>query len=154
MVSSLFPQLSGRSRAPFRVAFALAVGALVIVAVAGLQAPVIAVSALAVPLLFLVYVFEIDPLEIRFAVPTALLFVAGAALGVGWGLLLGPLAADSLLPAYSPSLLTGGVLVSAVVVPAVGQLLMVLPVAVARLWRPDPARRSTGSPAGPRARWA
>jgi hypothetical protein len=97
VVSSLFPQLSGHSRAPFRVAFALAVGVLVIVAVAGLQAPVIAVSALAVPLLFLVYVFEIDPLEVRFAVPTALLFVAGAALGVGWGLLLGPLAADSLL---------------------------------------------------------
>jgi hypothetical protein len=148
VVSSLFPQLSGHSRAPFRVAFALAVGVLVIVAVAGLQAPVIAVSALAVPLLFLVYVFEIDPLEIRFAVPTALLFVAGAALGVGWGLLLGPLAADSLLPAYSPSLLTGGVLVSAVVVPAAGLLLMVLPVAVARLWRSEPSEALDGFTGG------
>ena len=148
VVSSLFPQLSGHSRAPFRVAFALAAGVLVIVAVAGLQAPVIAVSALAVPLLFLVYVFEIDPLEIRFAVPTALLFVAGAALGVGWGLLLGPLAADSLLPAYSPSLLTGGVLVSAVVVPAVGLLLMVLPVAVARLWRSEPSEALDGFTGG------
>jgi hypothetical protein len=148
VVSSLFPQLSGHSRAPFRVAFALAVGVLVIVAVAGLQAPVIAVSALAVPLLFLVYVFEIDPLEIRFAVPTALLFVAGAALGVGWGLLLGPLAADSLLPAYSPSLLSGGVLVSAVVVPAAGLLLMVLPVAVARLWRSEPSEALDGFTGG------
>jgi hypothetical protein len=148
VVSSLFPQLSGNSRAPFRVAFALAVGVLVIVAVAGLQAPVIAVSALAVPLLFLVYVFEIDPLEIRFAVPTALLFVAGAALGVGWGLLLGPLAADSLLPTYSPSLLTGGVLVSAVVVPVVGLLLMVLPVAVARLWRSEPSEALDGFTGG------
>ena len=148
VVSSLFPQLSGHSRAPFRVAFALAVGVLVIVAVAGLQAPVIAVSALAVPLLFLVYVFEIDPLEIRFAVPTALLFVAGAALGVGWGLLLGPLAADSLLPAYSPSLLTGGVLVSAVVVPVVGLLLMVLPVAVLRLWRSEPSEALDGFTGG------
>ena len=148
VVSSLFPQLSGHSRAPFRVAFALAVGVLVIVAVAGLQAPVIAVSALAVPLLLLVYVFEIDPLEIRFAVPTAVLFVAGAALGVGWGLLLGPLAADSLLPAYSPSLLTGGVLVSAAVVPAVGLLLMVLPVAVARLWRSEPSEALDGFTGG------
>jgi hypothetical protein len=148
VVSSLFPQLSGHSRAPFRVAFALAVGVLVIVAVAGLQAPVIAVSALAVPLLFLVYVFEIDPLEVRFAVPTALLFVAGAALGVGWGLLLGPLAADSLLPAYSPSLLTGGVLVSAVVVPVAGLLLMVLPVAVLRLWRPESSEALDGFTGG------
>lgn len=148
VVSSLFPQLSGHSRAPFRVAFALAVGVLVIVAVAGLQAPVIAVSALAVPLLFLVYVFEIDPLEVRFAVPTALLFVAGAALGVGWGLLLGPLAADSLLPAYSPSLLSGGVLVSAVVVPVAGLLLMVLPVAVLRLWRSEPSQALDGFTGG------
>ena len=148
VVSSLFPQLSGHSRGPFRVAFGLAVVILVIVAVAGLQAPVIAVSALAVPLLFLVYVFEIDPLETRFAVPTALLFVAGAALGVGWGLLLGPLAADSLLPAYSPSLLTGGVLVSAVVVPVAGLLLMVLPVAVARLWRPEASEALDGFTAG------
>lgn len=148
VVSSLFPQLSGRSRGPFRLAFGLAVVLLVVVAVAGLQAPVIAVSALAVPLLFLVYVFEIDPLETRFAVPTALLFVAGAALGVGWGLLLGPLAADSLLPAYSPSLLTGGVLVSAVVVPAAGLLLMVLPVAVARLWRPEASEALDGFTAG------
>ena len=148
VVSSLFPQLSGRSRGPFRLAFALAVVLLVIVAVAGLQAPVIAVSALAVPLLFLVYVFEIDPLETRFAVPTALLFVAGAALGVGWGLLLGPLAADSLLPGYSPSLLTGGVAVSAVVVPVAGLLLMVAPVAVARLWRPEASEALDGFTAG------
>jgi hypothetical protein len=148
VVSSLFPQLSGRSRGPFRLAFALAVVVLVIVAVAGLQAPVIAVSALAVPLLFLVYVFEIDPLEARFAVPTAILFVAGAALGVGWGLLLGPLAADPLLPAYSPSLLTGGVVVSAVVVPVAGLLLMVLPVAVARLRRPEASEALDGFTAG------
>jgi hypothetical protein len=148
VVSSLFPQLSGRSRGPFQVAFALAVALLVIVAVAGLQAPVIAISALAVPLLFLVYVFEIDPLEMRFAVPTAVIFVVGAALGVGWGLLLGPLAADSLLPAYSPSLLTGGVLVSAVAVPAAGVLLMVLPVAVLRLWRPESSEALDGFTAG------
>ena len=43
-------------------------------AAAGLEAPVIAISALAVPLLFLVYVFEIDPLETRFVLPTAVIF--------------------------------------------------------------------------------
>src|SRR3984885_12228648 len=98
VVSSLFPQLSGRSRGPFRIAFALVVAALLIVAGAGLEAPVIAISALAIPLLFLVYVYEIDPLEVRFALPTTIIFLVGAAPRVGWGLLLGPLAADSLLP--------------------------------------------------------
>ncbi len=148
VVSSLLPQLPGRSRGPFRVAFALAVAILLIVAVAGLEAPVIAVSALAIPLLFLVYVYEIDPLEIRFALPTTIIFLAGAALGVGWGLLLGPLAADSLLPVYSPTLLTGGVLVSAVAVPALGQLLMALPVALLRLFRPARSEALDGFTAG------
>ncbi|MDX6335016.1 MAG: hypothetical protein QOG05_2356 [Streptosporangiaceae bacterium] len=148
VVSSLLPQLSGRSRGPFRVAFALAVAILLIVAVAGLEAPVIAISALAIPLLFLVYVYEIDPLEIRFALPTTIIFLVGAALGVGWGLLLGPLAADSLLPAYSPTLLTGGVLVSAVAVPVTGQLLMVLPVALLRLFRPGRSEALDGFTAG------
>ena len=147
-VSSLLPQLAGRSRDVYRIAFALIVVVLAAVAVAGLDAPVIAISALAVPLLFLIYVWEIDPLEVRFAVPTAAIFVAGAGLGVGWGLLLGPLVSDSLVPRLAASLTTGGVLVSALVVPAVGQLLMVLPVAVARLWRPARSEALDGFTAG------
>ena len=78
VVSSLLPQLAGRSRDVYRITFALIVVVLAAVAVAGLDAPVIAISALAVPLLFLIYVWEIDPLEVRFAVPTAAIFVAGA----------------------------------------------------------------------------
>jgi hypothetical protein len=148
VVSSLFPQLASRSRGPFRVAFGLIAVLLVIMAVAKLEAPVIAISALAVPLLFLVYVFEIDPLETSFVLPTAVIFVAGAALGIAWGLLLGPLVSDSLLPAYSSTLLSGGVLVSAVVVPVVGQLLMLLPVALLRLWRPDRSEALDGFTAG------
>ncbi len=148
VVSSLFPQLAGRSRDVYRIAFAFIVVVLAAVAVAGLDAPVIAISALAVPLLLLIYVWEIDPLEVRFAVPTAAIFVAGAGLGVGWGLLLGPLVSDSLVPRLAASLTTGGVLVSALVVPAVGQLLMVLPVAVARLWRPARSEALDGFTAG------
>ena len=148
VVSSLFPQLAGRSRSPFRVAFGLIAVLLVIMAAAGLEAPVIAISALAVPLLFLIYVFEIDPLEVRFVLPTAVIFTAGAALGVAWGLLLGPVVAGSLMPAYSASLLTGGVLVSAVAVPVIGQLLMVLPVALLRLLRPGRSEALDGFTAG------
>jgi RsiW-degrading membrane proteinase PrsW (M82 family) len=148
VTSSLLPQLAGRSRGPFRVAFGLAAVLLVGVAVARLEAPVIAISALAVPLIFLVYVFEIDPLEVRFALPTAVIFTVGAALGVAWGLLLGPLVSDSLLPAYSASLLTGGVLVSAVLVPVIGELLMILPVALARRWRPGRSEALDGFTAG------
>ena len=148
VVSSLFPQLAGRSRNVYRAAFAFIVVALAAVAAAGLNAPVIAISAVAVPLLFLIYVWEIDPLEVRFAVPTAIIFVVGAGLGVGWGLLLGPVVSNSLVPRLATSLATGGVLQSALLVPVVGQLLMVLPVAVARLWRPARSEALDGFTAG------
>ncbi|HYZ56116.1 MAG TPA: PrsW family intramembrane metalloprotease [Streptosporangiaceae bacterium] len=135
VVSSLFPRLAGRSRPAFRVAFGLVAIVLVIMAVAGLQAPVIALSAVAVPLLFLLYVYEIDPLEAGFVAPTAIIFVAGAALGVAWGLISGPVVASSLLPGYAVSLAGAGVLWSAVAIPAIGQLLMLVPVVITRLWR-------------------
>jgi hypothetical protein len=47
VVSSLFPRLPGAARGAYRVAFGLFAGVLAAVAAAGLQAPVIAVSALA-----------------------------------------------------------------------------------------------------------
>jgi RsiW-degrading membrane proteinase PrsW (M82 family) len=148
VVSSLFPQLAGASRSAYRVAFGLIVVLLVGLAVAGLTAPVIAVSALAVPLLFLIYLYEIAPREARFAVPTVVIFVAGAALGAAWALLLGPVVSDSLVPGLAASLTNGGVLASAVAVPAIGQLLMLLPVAVAWLRRPDRSEALDGFTAG------
>ena len=71
VVSSLFPRLPGAARGAYRVAFGLLAGVLAAVAAAGLQAPVIAISALAVPLLFLIYVYETGPRDRRFAVVTA-----------------------------------------------------------------------------------
>jgi hypothetical protein len=148
VVSSLFPRLAGSSRSTYRAAFGLIAALLVVLAVAGLEAPVIAVSALAVPLLFLIYAYEIGPREARFAIPTAVVFVAGAALGVAWGLVAGPVVANSLVPGLAMSLTTGGVLASAVAVPAIGQFLMLLPVAVARLRRPDRSEALDGFTAG------
>ena len=148
VVSSLFPQLAGASRSAYRVAFGLIVLLLVGLAVAGLTAPVIAVSALAIPLLFLIYLYEVAPRDARFAVPTAVIFLTGVALGAAWALLLGPVVADSLVPGLATSLTNGGVLASAVAVPAIGQLLMLLPVAVAWLRRPDRSEALDGFTAG------
>jgi hypothetical protein len=148
VVSSLFPQLAGSSRAPFRAAFGVVVAVLLIMAAAGLQAPVIAVSAVAVPLLFLLYVVEIDPLEGRFIVPTAVIFVTGAAVGVGWALLAGPIVAGSLQPVFAASLASWGVVRSAVLVPVIGQLLMLVPLAIAWLWRSERSEALDGFTAG------
>jgi hypothetical protein len=148
VVETLLPQLSHRSRAAYRVAFGFVVVVLVTMAVAGLQAPLIAVSAIAVPLLFLLYLFEIEPLISGVVIPLAAMFVAGAALGAGWALVAGPIVADALLPGYGIPLTTSGVLVSAVAIPVSLQLLMVAPVAVARLWRPARSEALGGFTAG------
>ncbi len=70
----------------------------------------------------LIYLYEIAPWDARFAVPTAVIFLPGAALGSAWALLLGPVVADSLVPRLATSLTNGGVLASAVAAPATGQL--------------------------------
>jgi hypothetical protein len=90
------------------------------VAAAGRQAPVIAVSALAIPLLFLIYGYETGPRDRRFAVATAAVFAAGAALGVAWALEFGPVVSGALVPAPGSSLTSGDTLVSAVAIPVLG----------------------------------
>ena len=148
VVSSLFPRLPGAARGAYRVAFGLFVVVLAVVAAAGLQAPVIAVSALAIPLLFGIYVYETGPRDRRFAVATAAVFAAGAALGVAWALEFGPVVSGALVPALGSSLTSGDVLVSAVAVPVLGQLLMLLPPAAARLATPGRGEALDGFTAG------
>jgi hypothetical protein len=136
VVSSLFPQLGPRSRAPFRAAFALIVVALVAMALAGLEAPVIALCSVALPFLFLLYVFEVDPYETGFILPTLALLAAGAGLGTGWALVGGPIVSHALAPSLGFDLIAPGDIAAAVLVPLVGQVLMVVPVALLRFARP------------------
>ena len=60
LASSLFPHLPQRSRTPFRVGLAVVLLALVAFALLRLPAPLIAVAALGLPLLFLIYLQESD----------------------------------------------------------------------------------------------
>ena len=153
VVSSLFPRLPGAARGAYRVAPTgwrpgCSQGCWPQVAAAGLQAPVIAVSALAIPLLFLIYVYETGPRDRRFAVATAAVFAAEAALGVAWALEFGPVVSGALVPAPGSSLTSGDALVSAVAVPVFGQLLMLLPAAAARLATPGRSEALEGFTAG------
>jgi hypothetical protein len=99
-------------------------------------APLVAVSALGFPLLFLIYVEESDvygddDLPLRTLLLTAVL---GAALGVGWALLTGPVIARS----YSAigSLSSERILIDGLAIPAGGAALMLVPAVVVRLLRP------------------
>jgi RsiW-degrading membrane proteinase PrsW (M82 family) len=133
VVTSLFPHLSHRAKAPFRIAFAVFVLLLLIFALAGASAPLIAVSALSVPSLFVVYIWEVDPYEGSFLPPTVLCLLLGAGLGAGWAIVGGSYVDKALVPSLNPSLTGHSALVAALAVPAVGQLLACVPMVVVRV---------------------
>lgn len=132
VVTSLFPHLSHRATAPFRVGFGVFLALLLIFALAGTSAPLIAVSALSVPLLFLLYIWDVDPYEGSFLPPTLLCLVLGAGLGAGWAIVGGSYVDKALLPSFNFSLTSGSAIAAAIAVPAIGQVLMCVPMLVAR----------------------
>jgi RsiW-degrading membrane proteinase PrsW (M82 family) len=132
IVTSLFPHLSSRARAPFRYALAIVVSLMIAFALAGTVAPLMAVCALGVPLLFLLYIIDVDPYEGSFVIPTGVALLLGAGLGAGWALIASPYVDRALQPTPMSSLTSGQALVAAVVVPTVAQLLMCVPILVVR----------------------
>lgn len=130
--SSLFPHLPHTSRAPFRAGLAVLSVALVAFALFRWQAPLIAVSVLGVPLLFVLYLHEADvhrDLPIRRLVLVATL---GLGLGVGWALLTGEIGAHS----YDVALSERHSVLEGLVVPTGGALLMLVPAVLVRQLRP------------------
>ena len=137
VASSLFPHLPHRSRTAFRVGLAALFLLLIGLALMHWQAPMIAISALGLPLVFLLYLYEADlyrDLTLRSLVPTALL---GIGLGVGWALATSTLVSSfydvSLADAESRRL----ALVVGIAVPVGGAILMLVPAVVMRFARPS-----------------
>jgi RsiW-degrading membrane proteinase PrsW (M82 family) len=136
VASSLFPHLPHRSRTAFRVGLAVLFLLLMSLALLRWQAPMITVSALGLPLVFLLYLYEADQhrdLTLRSLVPTALL---GIGLGVGWAVATASVVADfydvSLADAQSRRL----AVVVGIGVPVAGAILMLVPAVVMRIARP------------------
>ncbi|MBV9097876.1 MAG: hypothetical protein JO079_07455 [Frankiaceae bacterium] len=144
VVSSLFPHLSHRSRGPFRIGLVAVVVALLVLAALRLQAPAIAVSALGIPLLFQLYVYEANLYDEEPLVATLLTVGFGAVLGVGWSLLTSHYVTSAsritLLGTGRSGSATHVILAS--LVPAGSQLLMVVPVVLIWVLRRDRYRES------------
>jgi len=148
VITSLFPHLSHRAKAPFRVGFAVFLALLLIFSLAGLSAPLIAVSALSVPLLFLLYIWEVDPYEGSFLPTTFICLLLGAGLGVGWAIIGGSYVDKALIPSFGSSLTSHSAIVAAIAVPAIGQLLMCVPMLIARYMQRGPIESLDGFVAG------
>jgi len=139
ITSSLFPHLTRRSRVPFRVGLALIVVSLIAFSFVRVPSALITVSALGLPLLFILYLAEADVFR---DVPRHLLAISavlGGGLGVGWVLLTGEMVARSYGVPMAAGLALRHLLKEGLLIPTAGMLLMVVPPVVVRLLRP--ARR-------------
>ena len=136
VVSSLFPHLPHRSRAPFRIAVVLLVVALVVLAALRLQAPMIALAALGVPVVFQLYLQESDVYEDLPGTLLAVAAVLGALLGWGWAALTANRVAHSIGPSLLGEGSAGNFWVDGVLIPAAAGLLLLVPAAIAFAIKP------------------
>lgn len=135
VVSALFPRLGSHSRRAFRTAFGVIGAVLLALALLKLSAAVTAASAVAVPLLFFCYLSETAP-DARALAPAFGALAGGALLGVAAAVELGGLVSGAHVPTVGPLVVGGALLRSVLLAPIIVQLLMVVPAAVLRLWRP------------------
>jgi hypothetical protein len=141
LASSLLPHLPNRSRTPFRVGLAVLLLGLVAFTLLRWQAPLIAVGALWLPLLFLIYLLEAD-LDHDLPIGTLLLTASlGVLLGVGWALLTGSVVARSYSVAFGAGMAGDRLLREGLAIPVGGALLMLAPAVLVRVLRP-PTRES------------
>jgi hypothetical protein len=136
VVTSLFPHLPHRSRTPFRIAVAVIVIALVVLAALRLQAPMIAVACLGVPLLVQLYLQESDVYEDLPIPLLGLAVVLGAGLGVGFALLTRDRVRDSIAASVLGAGTTEHLWLDGVLFPMIGGALLVVPAIVCFYARP------------------
>jgi hypothetical protein len=145
VVSSLFPRLPRSCVRAFRVGLAALLLVLVVFALLRWQPPLIAISTVGLPLVFLSYLRLSDvyhDLPVRTLVVTALLAVG---LGVGWALLTGPVVLHSYGVALVSGMAGGEALWERLAIPLAGAALMLVPVVLARMSRPQSGSRWTAS---------
>ena len=130
--SAMFPQLPKRSRLPFRLTLLVAAAALAVSVAVKIPVAGIAVSALGLPLLFVLYLRASDLDRDIKRTPLMMAAILGVALGVGWVLLTGGMVARSLNISIGVGLALHHLLGQGIAIPAAGMLLMLVPALVVR----------------------
>lgn len=136
ITTSLFPRLSQRSHRTFRIAMLALLAGLVLCAVLRLPAALIAISALGLPLLFVIYLYESDAVRDLPAATLVLAAALGVGLGVGWVLLTGAMMARSYGIPLGSGVTGFRIMRNGLGIPLGGALLMLAPAVVTRLLRP------------------
>jgi hypothetical protein len=108
---------------------------LVVFAILHAQAPLVAVSALGLPMLFVLYLSEADAYADLPRYALALITLTAAGFGIGWAWLTGAIIARSYDVAFGAGFEFKRPLAEGVVIPMVGAVVMLVPVLLARLAR-------------------
>ena len=120
IITTLFPHLPHRSGAPFRIAL-IAGGAIVLLfAALHLFAPATVAAVCVLPLLYLVYLYEVEVYETEPWVVIGATMVVGAILGIGFNSVLGGALSQRLMTGDQASAFA----LAAFVIPVAGQALM------------------------------
>jgi RNA polymerase subunit RPABC4/transcription elongation factor Spt4 len=119
VVSTLFPHLPRRHAHTFQLVLAAGVLLIVLLAAVRLLAPATVAAAIVLPIVYLLYLYEVEVYEHEPALVLTVTVVAGIALGIGYTLVTGALITPSLSGTQQ------GPLVSGVLLPVIAQLLMV-----------------------------
>jgi hypothetical protein len=136
VTSTIFPHLPQQRTAPFRLALLVLTGALILLGYLRLTGPFVALTATAIPVLYGIYLYEVEVYEQEPIYATALTAGAGAVLGAIWAILTGHLVSQTLLLNASPQGAPAWrILLAGVVFPLAGQALMLLGPFLLRLTR-------------------
>jgi hypothetical protein len=141
LLSALFPHLPNRSRRPFRWTLVIATVALFGFALLRLPAAGVAVAALGLPLLFILYVRASGVGRDMSRSSLILAAVLGAVLGITWVLVSGSVVANNYGVPMSVGLALHHLLGAGFAIPTIGMVLMTVPAFVVRL-RPSATRES------------
>ncbi|MFM9035466.1 MAG: zinc ribbon domain-containing protein [Mycobacterium sp.] len=136
ITSTLCPHLSKADRTPFRHGLLIAAAALVAVSLLGQIAPMVVLTCLGIPLLFLLYLWRSDIYRDIPAWALALASVIGIALSVAWWLWTGARVAGAYGIPLSAGFQLLDVLNLGLAVAAGDAALMMVPAVVVRLLRP------------------
>jgi hypothetical protein len=126
IVSTLFPYLPRRASAPFRIALLVGVLILVLLGLLRLTGPAIVASAVLLPALYLIYLFEVGVYEDQPWRVIVATLVVGVALGLLWSRFVGPMETQALVSGLAGRLGPTGFLAGAVIAPLAALVLMLV----------------------------
>ncbi len=144
LTTSIFPHAPRRSRWAFRAALLVLLVLLVAFALLRWQPPLIGLSAIGLPLLFVLHLRETDAFRDQSVLTLGATAVSSLGLGVGWSMTTDAIWKQTYDDVLGTPMTAGDRLINLLAIPVVSVLLLLVPVVLIRLLRPGPREALDG----------